>query len=215
MSDLAHIHHVELLTPEPERSLAYFHGVLGMDEESREGQSVFLRGWGEYQPYSLKLTESGTSGLAHMALRASSPGALARLARVLDVDQLVGGDGEAEPGAGLAPGVEHDALVVAVAEDVGGEVPAGGDVARQQVDVVEALDRGAAGRVALRLVAQRRLEVRRRHVAIGLPQHLHDVAVGVVEAVGAAVAVVAVDPADAETGGLDRLDAAGERVESR
>ena len=56
MSDLAHIHHVELLTPEPERSLAYFHDVLGMEIESRSGRSVFLRGWGEYQRYSLKLT---------------------------------------------------------------------------------------------------------------------------------------------------------------
>jgi hypothetical protein len=61
--------------------------------------------------------------------------ALAGLARVLDVDQLVGGDREAQPGAGLGAVVEHDALVVAVAEHVGGEAPAGGDVAREQVDV--------------------------------------------------------------------------------
>ena len=31
MTDLAHIHHAELLTPEPEQSLAYFHDVLGME----------------------------------------------------------------------------------------------------------------------------------------------------------------------------------------
>ncbi|MEO8688726.1 MAG: VOC family protein [Solirubrobacteraceae bacterium] len=43
MSDLAHIHHVELHTPEPEQSLAYLHDVLGMEIESRAGQSVFLR----------------------------------------------------------------------------------------------------------------------------------------------------------------------------
>ncbi len=78
MSDLAHIHHVELLTPEPEQSLSYFHDVLGMEIESRAGQSVFLRGWGEYQRYSLKLTESGRSGLAHMAWRANSAEALQR-----------------------------------------------------------------------------------------------------------------------------------------
>jgi catechol 2,3-dioxygenase len=39
---------------------------------------VFLRGWGEYQPYSLALTEAPASGIAHMALRAESPDALAR-----------------------------------------------------------------------------------------------------------------------------------------
>ena len=62
----------------------------------------------------------------------------------------------------------------------------------RQVDLIEALDRRAARRVALRLVAQRGLEVLGRDVALGLPQDLHDVAVGVVEAVGGTVAVVAV-----------------------
>ena len=88
MSDLAHIHHVELLTPEPEGSLRYFHDVLGMEEESRAGQSVFLRGWGEYQRYSLKLTEATTSGLAHMALRAASPEALDRRVAAIDATGL-------------------------------------------------------------------------------------------------------------------------------
>ena len=44
-----------------------------MQIESRSGQSVFLRGWGETQPYGLKLTESALPGLGHMALRAWSP----------------------------------------------------------------------------------------------------------------------------------------------
>ena len=59
-----------------------------MEEESRAGQSVFLRGWGEYQPYSLKLTESATSGLAHMALRASSPEALTRRVAAIEATGL-------------------------------------------------------------------------------------------------------------------------------
>ena len=49
-----------------------------MEIEPREGQSVFLRGWGEYQPYWLKLTEAERSGIGHMALRASSAEALER-----------------------------------------------------------------------------------------------------------------------------------------
>ncbi len=88
MTDLAHIHHVELLTPEPERSLAYFHDVLGMEIESRAGQSVFLRGWGEYQPYSLKLTEAATSGLDHLALRANSAEALTRQVEAIEAAGL-------------------------------------------------------------------------------------------------------------------------------
>ena len=48
LSELAHIGHTELLTPEPERSLEFFTQVLGMEEEAREGQSAYLRGWGDY-----------------------------------------------------------------------------------------------------------------------------------------------------------------------
>jgi catechol 2,3-dioxygenase len=52
--------------------------VLGMEVEGREGRSAYLRGWGDYQRYSLKLTESDTSGMALLGLRASSPEALDR-----------------------------------------------------------------------------------------------------------------------------------------
>jgi catechol 2,3-dioxygenase len=102
VTDLAHIHHAELLTPEPERSLAYFHDVLGMEIESRAGQSVFLRGWGEYQPYSLKLTEAATSGLDHLALRASSAEALARQVRAIEAAGLGDGWHDGDHGHGPA-----------------------------------------------------------------------------------------------------------------
>ena len=64
LSEIAHLGPVELLTPEPDESLRFFVEVLGMEVEGREGQSVYLRGWGDYQRYSLKLTESDTSGMA-------------------------------------------------------------------------------------------------------------------------------------------------------
>jgi catechol 2,3-dioxygenase len=102
MSDLAHIHHVELLTPEPERSLAYFHDVLGMEIESRAGQSVFLRGWGEYQRYSLKLTESDRSGLAHLAWRANSAEALERQVAAIEASGLGIGWHDGDHGHGSA-----------------------------------------------------------------------------------------------------------------
>jgi len=75
--DVAHLGHVELLTPEPERSLRFFVEALGMEQEATEGQSVFLRGWGDYQRYSLKLTEAPEPGLGHLALRARTPESLA------------------------------------------------------------------------------------------------------------------------------------------
>jgi catechol 2,3-dioxygenase len=77
--DLAHIHHAELLTPAPEASERFFVELFGMQVEHREGQSVFLRGWGEYQRYGLKLTEAPLPGLGHIALRCTSAESLDRV----------------------------------------------------------------------------------------------------------------------------------------
>jgi catechol 2,3-dioxygenase len=78
VSDLAHLGPVELFTPRGEESLDFFVSVMGMEIEAQDGPSTYLRGWGDYQPYCLKLTESDTSGMAWLGLRASSPEALER-----------------------------------------------------------------------------------------------------------------------------------------
>jgi catechol 2,3-dioxygenase len=88
VSDLAHIGHVELLTPRPDDSLRFFEQVLGMEVEATQSHSVFLRGWGDYQRYCLKLTESDQAGLGHMALRASSPEALERRVAAIEATGL-------------------------------------------------------------------------------------------------------------------------------
>lgn len=100
--DLAHIGHAELLTPKPEESLRFFNEVMGMEEEAREGQSVFLRGYGDYQRYSLKLTESAQPGLGHMALRAASPEALQRRAEAIEATGLGEGWSDGDLGHGPA-----------------------------------------------------------------------------------------------------------------
>ncbi len=74
--DIAHLGHVELFTPKPDESLAFFTAVFGLHEVGRRGDSVYLRAWGEYQLYSLKLTSSKTSGMGHMAFRAKSADSL-------------------------------------------------------------------------------------------------------------------------------------------
>jgi catechol 2,3-dioxygenase len=99
--DVAHIHHAELLTPTPQESLEFFTELFGMQIESRSGQSVFLRGWGEIQPYGLKLTESGLPGLGHMALRAWSPEGLDR--RVAAIESTGLGDGWLDGDHGHGP----------------------------------------------------------------------------------------------------------------
>jgi len=100
--DLAHIGHVELLTPEPERSLRFFLDAIGLEEESRDGQSVFLRGWGEYQRYSVKLTEAPEPGLGHVAIRVRSAEALERRVSMIDRSGRGGGWIDGDTGHGPA-----------------------------------------------------------------------------------------------------------------
>jgi catechol 2,3-dioxygenase len=105
--DVAHLGHLELLTPTPERSLSFFLDVLGMTESGRAGESVYLRGWDDYERYSLKLTGSNTSGLGHAAFRARSPKALAR--RVEALEAAGAGVGWVENELGHGPAYQfHD-----------------------------------------------------------------------------------------------------------
>jgi catechol 2,3-dioxygenase len=76
--DLAHLGHVELLTPKLAESLRFFRDVLGLTESGWKGESVYLRGWDDYERHTLKLTASKTSGLGHMGFRARSQQALER-----------------------------------------------------------------------------------------------------------------------------------------
>jgi catechol 2,3-dioxygenase len=76
--DVAHLGHVELLTPKPAESLGFFRDVMGMTVSGTKGDSVFLRGWDDYERYSLQLTASNTSGLGHAAFRTRSAKALER-----------------------------------------------------------------------------------------------------------------------------------------
>jgi catechol 2,3-dioxygenase len=82
--DLAHLAHVELLTPKPEESLNFFVNVMGMTETTRRGDSVYLRGWDDYEHHTLKLTASKTAGMGHVAWRATSPEALERRAAIIE-----------------------------------------------------------------------------------------------------------------------------------
>lgn len=76
--DLAHLGHLELLTPKPDESLRFFVDVLGLTESGRQGDSVYLRGWDDYERHTLKLTASKKPGMGHMAFRARSQKALER-----------------------------------------------------------------------------------------------------------------------------------------
>ena len=70
--DIAHVGHVELLTPEPEASARFFTKVLGLQETARKGDSVYLRAWGDYETCTLKLTAAKRAGLGHIGMRVRS-----------------------------------------------------------------------------------------------------------------------------------------------
>jgi catechol 2,3-dioxygenase len=99
--DIAHLAHLELLTPRPEASLRFFVEVMGLTESGRRGDSVYLRGWDDYEHHSLQLTASTTSGLGHMAFRATSPSALQR--RVAALEETGRGLGWNEDNVGHGP----------------------------------------------------------------------------------------------------------------
>jgi catechol 2,3-dioxygenase len=100
--DLAHLGHVELLTPKFDESLRFFVNVFGMTESGRQGDSVYLRGWDDYERHTLKLTAAKAAGLGHFAFRATSPEALARRVKIIEASGFGKGWTDGDLGHGPA-----------------------------------------------------------------------------------------------------------------
>ncbi|WP_310583954.1 VOC family protein, partial [Deinococcus sp.] len=75
---------------------------MGMGVSGQEGDSVYLRGWDDYEFHTLKLTASKVSGMGHFAFRASSPDALERRVQALGTAGLGLGWVEGDLGHGAA-----------------------------------------------------------------------------------------------------------------
>ena len=82
--DVAHLGHVEIYTDRFEESLDFFTRVYGLTESGREGDSVYLRAWDDYEFHTLKLTRHHTTGVGHIGYRTSSPEALERRVRAIE-----------------------------------------------------------------------------------------------------------------------------------
>ncbi|GHE30626.1 hypothetical protein GCM10017771_46880 [Streptomyces capitiformicae] len=100
LGDIAHLGHVELLTPDLDRSLWFFTAILGLTENGRSGGSVHLRTSDDYEHHSLTLTAHSTSGIRRTALRTSSEEALQRRVEELENTGRAGRWVEDEPGIG-------------------------------------------------------------------------------------------------------------------
>jgi catechol 2,3-dioxygenase len=83
IQDVAHLAHVEILTPRMTETLSFFTSLIGLQQSHRDGASVYLRGWGDFYHHTLKITEARQGGLGHVAWRAVSPQALERRVTML------------------------------------------------------------------------------------------------------------------------------------
>jgi catechol 2,3-dioxygenase len=99
--DVAHLGHLELLSDKPQASLDFFVNVFGLTESGREGDSVYLRAYDDYEFHTLKLTASNTTGMRHVGYRCSSQQALLR--RVAELEKLGAGIGWTDGDLGHGP----------------------------------------------------------------------------------------------------------------
>ena len=83
-TDSRYRHHRQhrTLPPKPDGSLWYFSDVLGMEVVHTEGDSVYLRGYGDFAPYTLKLTGTSRPASERRVARDQSCGARAPRQRI-------------------------------------------------------------------------------------------------------------------------------------
>jgi len=88
---LSQLAHVELLSPKPEETVAWMKKVFGLEETTRDGQSVYLRGWAEWLHSSLIVTEAPESGVGRIGWRTYGPNDPETIAQRLgDTEEHVG-----------------------------------------------------------------------------------------------------------------------------
>jgi catechol 2,3-dioxygenase len=98
MALVSQLAHVELTTPVPQESLDFWKNVIGLEETTRVGQSVYLRGWGDRFHHTLVITEGEQAGLGHIGWRAAGPDALETAVQRLEAAGV--GEGWAEENVG-------------------------------------------------------------------------------------------------------------------
>jgi biphenyl-2,3-diol 1,2-dioxygenase len=70
LSPLGKVGHVALVTENAERSLWFWRDVVGLEEVDHDGDTVFLRAWGDVEHHTLSLTPGSPSVVDHVAWRA-------------------------------------------------------------------------------------------------------------------------------------------------
>jgi len=100
--DIAHLAHVELLTPKLDESVRFFTEIMGMSVSDAKGDSVYLRAYDDYEHHSLKLTAHKHTGMRHFAWRTRSEQALQRRVDAIQTTPLGIGWHDGDLGHGRA-----------------------------------------------------------------------------------------------------------------
>jgi catechol 2,3 dioxygenase len=101
---VATLGHVELCVPDIAASFDHFHDVIGLEENKalREDGRRYLRGWGDWDAYTLMLTEAERRGVGHVAFQVESPDDLTTYANHIEASgyDVTWQDASVEPGQG-------------------------------------------------------------------------------------------------------------------
>jgi catechol 2,3-dioxygenase len=100
MWDIAHLAHVELLTPKLDESTRFFTEIMGMSISDAQGDSVYLRAYDDYEHHTLKLTAHKHAGIGHYAWRLRSADLLEEKAENIEKTGLGIGFTEGDLGHG-------------------------------------------------------------------------------------------------------------------
>jgi catechol 2,3-dioxygenase len=99
---LSQLAHVELLTPTLDKSVEFAVDILGLDVVEEDGDSVYLRCWGDYYAHSVILSASDAPGLGHAAWRTDGPEQLEEAVRKVEAAGASGAWLESSVGHGRA-----------------------------------------------------------------------------------------------------------------
>jgi len=98
--DIAHLSAAELRTAVPDATVEFFVAQLGLEEVAREGDSVYLHAFDDYENFTIKVTAASQSGIGRTWLRAASEAALSRRIEAIEAAGLGGRWHEGECGLG-------------------------------------------------------------------------------------------------------------------
>ena len=99
---ISQLAHVEIFSPKMDATVRFLTDVFGLEVSATKGDSIYLRGWGEFFHHSLQVTKSDKPGLGHIAWRAAGEDELKEAAKKLEASGRGIGWDDGGPGHGRA-----------------------------------------------------------------------------------------------------------------